>query len=131
MRLSLIIPCYNEAKNLPLLVERCRLATREDECVEVILVDNGSTDDTPSVLARLLSDSPGCRSVRVNVNQGYGFGILSGLRAAEGDVLAWTHADMQTDPMDVLAALALFREAAAAGENLMIKGRRRGRPLFD
>ena len=99
MMLSLVIPCYNEAANLPSLLERCKeLAQRGS--VEVILVDNGSTDDSPQVLARLLPAYPGCRTVRVEHNQGYGFGILAGLKAARGDILGWTHADMQTDPMD-------------------------------
>ncbi|MFP3686180.1 glycosyltransferase, partial [Bacillus sp. SIMBA_026] len=70
------------------------------------------------------------RTVRVEKNQGYGFGILSGLRAAEGRILAWTHADMQTDPADALKGLALF-EQAADPERLFVKGKRHGRPLGD
>ncbi len=127
MKFSLVIPCYNEAANLPLLLERCKaLGAREG--MEVILVDNGSTDDSPAVLARLLPAYPGCRSVRVEVNQGYGFGILSGLRAARGDILGWTHADMQTDPQDALDGLAYF---GADPDQVFVKGRRYGRPAMD
>lgn len=129
IRLSLVIPCYNEARNLPLVVARCREAfTRAD--VEVVLVDNGSTDDTPAVLMNLLHDGGTVRSIRVERNEGYGHGILMGLRAAKGDILGWTHADMQTDPVDALAGLALF-DAAAAPERLFVKGVRRGRPATD
>ncbi len=126
---SLVIPCYNEAVNLPLLVARCRECFK-DSAIEVVLVDNGSTDDSPAVLARLLGGDAQIRSVRVEKNQGYGFGILSGLRAARGDILGWTHADMQTDPADFLRAVAFF-DAAADPEDLFVKGRRRGRPLDD
>ena len=126
MRFSLVIPCYNEAANLPLLLERCKGVAGAD--TEVILVDNGSTDNSPEVLARLLPSYPGCRSVRVEVNQGYGFGILSGLRAAQGDILGWTHADLQTDPQDALRGLELF---AQHGAQSFVKGRRYGRPLAD
>lgn len=127
MRFSLVIPCYNEAANLPLLLERCKeLAVRPG--IEVVLVDNGSTDDTPRLLASLLPQYPGCRSIRVDVNRGYGFGIVSGLRAAEGDILGWTHADMQTDPQDALRGLALFEQH---GDGIFVKGRRYGRPLAD
>ncbi len=127
MKFSLVIPCYNEAANLPLLLERCKaLGAREG--MEVILVDNGSTDDSPAVLARLLPTYPGCRSVRVEVNQGYGFGILAGLRAAHGDILGWTHADMQTDPLDALRGLVLFETNDG---DIFVKGRRQGRPLID
>lgn len=129
VRLSLVIPCYNEAKNLELLVPRCVAVTKATGC-EVILVDNGSKDDSPAVLSRLLADLDGIRSVRVEVNQGYGFGILSGLRAAVGDVLAWTHADIQTDPLDVIKGFAMFQEAQDPAR-LFVKGRRYGRPASD
>ena len=125
--LSLVIPCYNEAANLPLLLERCGALVIEPG-VEVILVDNGSTDETPRVLREMLPKVPCCRSVRVPINQGYGAGILAGLAAADGDILGWTHADMQTDPQDVLHGLALFRRR---GRELFVKGRRCGRPLAD
>lgn len=61
MNFSLIIPCYNESANLPLLLERCAKVT-DLEGTEVILVDNGSTDDTPNVLKELLPRYPRCRS---------------------------------------------------------------------
>jgi len=130
MKLSLVIPCYNEAKNLPLLVPHCGAVAAAKPGVEIVLVDNGSGDNTQAVLGELLPQYPGCRSVKVDVNQGYGFGILSGLRAATGDVLAWTHADMQTDPKDVLKGLDLF-EKSPQPERLFVKGRRFGRPFAD
>ncbi|ATE74804.1 glycosyl transferase family 2 [Lysobacter capsici] len=129
MSLSLVIPCYNEAANLPLLVARLR-ETFLDDRAEVVLVDNGSTDDSPAVLARLLAGQERIRSVRVEVNQGYGYGILTGLRAARGDLLGWTHADMQTDPQDALRGLALYDQAADPAR-LFVKGRRYGRPAAD
>ena len=127
MRFSLVIPCFNEAENLPLLLERCKdLVVNRN--VEVILVDNGSTDNTADLLLKLLPQYPGCRSVRVDKNQGYGFGILSGLRLAKGDILGWTHADMQTDPQDALRGLDLFNKY---GFNIFVKGRRYSRPFMD
>lgn len=127
MRLSLVIPCYNEVANLPLLLPRCAEVAQSGNA-EVILVDNGSTDDSPRLLAELLPRHPGCRSVRVEKNRGYGFGILSGLRAAEGRVLGWTHADMQTNPADAQRGLALFDHH---GDNIFVKGRRHGRSFGD
>jgi glycosyltransferase involved in cell wall biosynthesis len=127
MKLSLVIPCYNEGANLPQLLSRCAEVANSGE-IEVILVDNGSVDATPRLLAEFLPSFPGCRSVRVEKNQGYGFGILSGLHAARGELLGWTHADMQTDPLDSRRALALFKEH---GNDIFVKGRRHGRPLMD
>jgi len=115
---------------LPTLLSRCAALAAARPGTEVVLVDNGSGDETSAVLGRLLPQSPGCRSIRVERNQGYGFGILAGLRAAQGDILAWTHADMQTDPMDVLQGLVLFGSAAAP-QRMFAKGKRFGRPLGD
>lgn len=127
MRFSLIIPCYNEAANLPLLLERCKALTLKPD-IEVVLVDNGSTDSTPEVLEKLLPKFPRYRSIRVDKNQGYGFGIMSGLKAAQGEILGWTHADMQTDPQDTLVGLELFEKH---GDDVFVKGRRYGRPFMD
>jgi glycosyltransferase involved in cell wall biosynthesis len=69
-----------------------------------------------------------CRSIRVEENQGYGFGILSGLKTAKGDVIGWTHADMQTDPQDFLYGIELFNKH---GNDVFVKGVRYGRPLMD
>lgn len=125
--LSLVIPCYDEAKNLPDLIVRCRALLSQAD-IEIILVDNGSRDDTQRILSQATQQER-LRSVRVPVNQGYGFGILAGLRAATGDVLAWTHADLQTDPADTLRGLEIFKQNP--GKKLFVKGRRTGRPLGD
>lgn len=127
MRFSLVIPCYNEAANLPLLLGRCKELAGQPG-MEVVLVDNGSTDNTAEVLQNLLPLYPGCRSIRVEKNQGYGFGIISGLKAANGEILGWTHADMQTDPQDALHGLDLFEKH---GDNIFVKGRRYDRPFMD
>lgn len=125
---SLVIPCYDEAANLPLLIRRIEEVFDGEPDIEVVLVDNGSSDETPSIMAAL-AGHPVLRSVRVEVNQGYGFGILAGLRSARGRFLGWTHADMQTDPADVGVALKVIRERG--GDDLYVKGRRHGRPLQD
>lgn len=129
MLLSIIIPCYNEAQNLPILIERCKkVYTRKN--VEVIFVDNGSTDSTPDVLTTLLKDESILKSIRVDVNKGYGFGILAGLRESKGKILGWTHADMQTDPYDCLRAIECF-ERHSTPDKLFLKGARQQRPLMD
>ncbi len=123
MKLSLVVPCFNEAGNLQPLVRRCAEALAGHDA-EAILVDNGSSDTTPALLPGLVAEEPQVRSLRVEPNAGYGGGILAGLAAADGDVLAWTHADGQTDPADALAGLPL-------AEDGFVKGLRRGRPLRD
>jgi glycosyltransferase involved in cell wall biosynthesis len=127
MKYSLVIPCYNEEKNLPLLLQRCALLTQQDD-VEVIIVDNGSSDGSARVLTELLPRYERCRSIRVPINKGYGHGILEGLRVTRGNIIGWTHADLQTDPCDALKAIELFERYS---EPVFVKGRRYGRPFAD
>jgi polyisoprenyl-phosphate glycosyltransferase len=126
--LSLVIPCYNESESLPTLIEKCTALVRDD--IEIILVDNGSSDATPEILLPYEKNTSGLRSTRVETNTGYGNGILAGLKVAQGDILGWTHADLQTDPEDILVAQALY-ENSLRPESLFVKGARTGRPLAD
>lgn len=126
---SLVIPCYNEAAGLEKLVEKCRKLTAAFEC-EIVLVDNGSNDASSTVLEDLLASDTSIRHIRVESNLGYGHGILSGLSSAQGDVLAWTHADLQTNPTDLIPAFKYF-ENHSEPEKLFIKGRRIKRPIAD
>ncbi len=128
IKLTVIIPCYNEAKNIPLILERLKQVVNRDD-VEFLLVDNGSTDDSESVLKSLIPKYKFAKSIRVNVNQGYGYGILQGLAAAKTKFIGWTHADMQTDPYDLIRGLELLEEEES--NQCYIKGLRKGRPLFD
>lgn len=128
-RLSVVLPCYNEGPGLETLVAQYDAAGRGVD-FELILVDNGSKDETPAILPGLLRRFPFARSVRVEVNQGYGHGILTGLRAARGEVLAWSHADLQTDPADVFRAWDIWRQSGSP-QSLLVKGRRTGRALSE
>ena len=130
MKLSLVIPCYNESSNLPLLLNCFEKFKSLDKDVEIVIVDNGSTDNTSKVLDKLAPKFSFIKRVKIENNQGYGHGILIGLQAASGEVLSWTHADMQTDPSDVLQVINFF-EKESHPEKLFVKGRRYGRPIMD
>ena len=127
--LSIVIPCWNEAENLPALIAAWGRLWADGADWELILVDNGSTDGTAALLAEQAAALGFLRVVTVPPpNIGYGHGILTGLAAARGDVLAWTHADGQTPPADVLRAWQIWQRAPLP-ERTLVKGRRRGRPL--
>lgn len=132
-RLSVVIPCYNERDNLSPMFERLAEACGHRSAeLEVILVDNGSTDGSFEAMTALRARhgmEDWVRLHRVEVNRGYGAGILAGLAQASGQWLGWTHADMQTDPYDVLRAFDRLR--TWPGGNVVVKGRRRGRNPFD
>lgn len=123
--LSIIIPCYNEASNIPHLIHACKKAIPPNFSGEILLVDNGSTDDTLAVIKRYIESERLFRVIEIIENRGYGYGILMGLQAAKGRVLAWTHADCQTDPQDVFRAYATY--LAYEDPKLVIKGHRVGR----
>lgn len=129
MKLSVVIPCYNEGENIPLIVARFNQIIKRDD-IEVILVNNGSTDSTHCVIEELLPKYPFLRTIKVEINQGYGFGILSGLRETRGEYIGWIHADMQTDPYDVIKGLNLIEQSPHTTK-VFVKGNRQTRPLSD
>ena len=127
MKLSLVIPCFNEAKNIPTLIKGCAVLLSNPN-VELILVNNGSLDETEKEIRIAAKRHKNCRLINIKQNIGYGNGILTGLRSAKGHVLAWTHADLQTDPNDALRGFELF---ASYGNEIFVKGLREKRPILD
>lgn len=125
--LSVVLPCYNEKDNLSALFQRLDLLLEKDASIEIVLVNNGSTDGSDVVFEEEIKkrDGKNIRVCHVEKNIGYGFGILSGLRASKGDVLAVTHADQQTDPMDVLKAYQIYSKAN--DDTVLVKGYRKNR----
>ena len=92
--LSVIVPCYNEEdviESTIIKVESVLTTLQNDlkiiNSYEIIVVNNGSTDDTPIELKKRLNQNQlaSIRSIRIDNNQGYGHGILTGLEAAKGE----------------------------------------------
>ena len=127
VELSIVIPCYNEGGNIHLIISRLQEIIAANVNIEVVLVENGSTDNSKEVFKRELTKvNP--EIFKLNIvpkNMGYGYGVLSGLEAASGRVLAWTHADMQTDPADVLEALKVYNQCN--DPYTFVKGKRKNR----
>lgn len=130
MTLSIVIPCYNEAENIPVLLEKLKHSLTAHPDIDIVLVENGSKDDSAEVLNSLAPRYPFVSVVTVPVNQGYGYGILCGLKEAKGQFLGWTHADLQTDPGDLVIAWELLKKQANP-HLCFAKGSRRGRAVFD
>ena len=130
--LSVIFPCYNESSNIIGIISSIKSALQGRNDVEIILVDNGSTDSTPQVLeqAHQGEHNKQFKTLRIEKNIGYGHGIMEGVRIASGEVIAWTHADLQTDPADVLEAYKIFVDHPEY-PNCILKGRRVGRNPLD
>jgi len=129
MKLSIILPCYNEEKNIPLILEKFNNCIKTED-IELILVNNGSSDNSEDVLKKLLPKYSFARTVKIEINEGYGYGVTQGLNSSKGEFLCYTHADLQTDPEDVLKGLEIIKNSSDS-ENCFIKGDRKGRGFFD
>lgn len=131
---ELVLPAYNEAGGLEILIRRACAAARQggltQDTFQLIVVDNGSTDTSAEVLKRLASSPLGSwfKIVTVADNQGYGHGVLSGLRETDAPIIGYSHADLQCDPADAIKAYQLASKRTA---RLMVKGKRLGRDWKD
>jgi glycosyltransferase involved in cell wall biosynthesis len=105
-------PAYNEAANLPAVVRATDETLRAvSGRYQIIVVDDGSTDDTPRVLAELAARCPALTSLRQPRNLGYGAAVLAGLRAARTDLVFLCDADDQFDVRELPKLLALIDDA--------------------
>ena len=129
VKFSIIVPCYNEASNIGFLIEAFSFLGKRDD-TELIIVDNGSTDATSGAIREIIPKYPFSHSIRVNKNQGYGYGILAGLKAAKGSYVGWTHGDLQFNPEDVLKAVEIINHSGDDSK-IFVKGKRHNRPVLD
>jgi glycosyltransferase involved in cell wall biosynthesis len=108
MDLSLLIPAYNEQARILSTVDSVRrfLATRS-WTHEILVVDDGSADDTAHVVEQAMAARPGLRCIRGTRNRGKGGAIRLGLQAATGDVVGFIDAD---DKTDIAALDEVFRQ---------------------
>lgn len=132
---SLVLPCYNEASSLESLSRRAVASARRrgmgPSAFQLVLVDNGSTDNSAQVLDKIVTGPDGAwiDIVRVKKNRGYGAGLWEGLRTTESVIVGYTHADEQCDPEDAFLAYEMIR--LDGGRQLLVKGNRRNRATSD
>ena len=107
MQISVIIPAYNEARTLAEIIRRVQAAPGDKE---IIVVDDGSTDETPAILESLQSGL--VRVIRHPKNLGKGAAVRSGLARAQGDVILIQDADLEYDPQDYAKLLEPFARGA-------------------
>jgi glycosyltransferase involved in cell wall biosynthesis len=109
--LSLVMPAYNEAGNIERAVRAATAAGAQAGTYEVVVVDDGSRDQTGERLAALAAElGPRLRVVRHEKNRGYGAALRSGFAAAEGDLVFYTDSDNQFDLSELASVIPLMRE---------------------
>jgi glycosyltransferase involved in cell wall biosynthesis len=123
--ISIIVPVYNEAGTVGAVIERLQTIALPAER-EVIVVNDGSSDDTGAVVERLAARMPSVRVIDMGRNRGKGHAVRTGLRASRGTVIAIQDADMELDP----AQLADLVDPVLRGEATIVYGSRflAGRP---
>lgn len=109
---SVIVPCFNEAANIPILAERIDsiFATLPEWNYECIFVDDGSTDDTREQLTAASVANSNIRPLHLIANMGQSAALVAGMRCANGEYILTLDGDMQNDPCDFPVILELLQE---------------------
>ena len=101
-RVSILVPAKDEAENLPLFVQLCaEMIARQAVAYEVVVVNDGSRDDTVRVLAALETEHPFLRVVHHRAQRGIADALRTGFLHASGDILVFYPADLQFKPEDI------------------------------
>ena len=109
--IAVVVPAYNEAESLPELVDRIDEAiTGLGRTWEVWLIDDGSTDDTFAVTAKLAAARPQVHGLSFGRNFGKAAALAAGFRAASADIVITMDADLQDDPAEIPALVAKIEE---------------------
>jgi len=131
--ISIIIPCFNEEKNLEKLLKILYLLKKKYSKIkiEILIVDNGSTDNSLEIIKKnILFKKKKILLVEIKKNIGYGNGIYRGILTSRGDFIAWLHADLQTNPFDVIKIFLKYKRKLLL-KNCAVKGKRINRSLID
>lgn len=111
IEVSVVAPVYNEAGGIERVVRRwAEVLARTPLRAEIVLADDGSTDGTAAILARLCDELPLLRVVTHAPNRGYGFALHRAIQASRGEVVVTLDSDGQFDLADFPSLLALYRE---------------------
>ena len=109
--LSIVIPTYNEQETVVALLDRVS-ETLEPQTMtfEVVMVDDGSTDETPSILLAQKETRPWLRVIALDQNRGQTCAMAAGFKHATADVIATLDADLQNDPAEIPRLMDMLAE---------------------
>lgn len=111
MDLSIVVPVYNEENTIKLLCHKVRdVLENIEEISEIIIVDDGSTDNTYSILKEIKDEIKELRIIRLRANFGQTAALSAGFDNAQGDIVITLDADLQNDPNDMPKLLEKMKE---------------------
>jgi glycosyltransferase involved in cell wall biosynthesis len=124
---SVLVPVYNERESLPFFLERLeRVLGGWSGRAEVVFIDDSSRDGSARILDRFCASRPHARVVRHSANRGRGGAVLSGVRAARGEILVTIDADLENPPESIPSLV----DGMTPDVSCMI-GYRKGRPRLN
>ena len=111
MKLSIIIPCYNESKTIRKVFEKVKNFKSIKK--EIIIVDDFSSDDSKNIIKEIVELNSDVKAIFKETNQGKGSALREGFKVASGDIIIIQDADMEYDPSDYDKLLKPFFETDA------------------
>ena len=111
--LSVVVPCYDEQATLAACVERLLEIRDERLALEIIIVDDGSRDDSAAIAESLASTHREVRLIRHQKNSGKGAALRTGFTVASGDFVAVQDADLEYEPQDLKRLLEPLKDGVA------------------
>ena len=100
MKLSIIIPIYNEERTISEIVHAVESSNKLGLNHEIILIDDFSSDKTPEIISKIDKENPSLIMVKHSINQGKGAALRSGFQQATGDIILIQDADLEYDPKE-------------------------------
>lgn len=109
---SIVVPAYNEADNIPLLLDRIVEKTSDVPAIEIIVVDDGSSDDSAAVLRAMRARHAQVRFILLSRNYGHQGALRAGIQHARGDCVICMDADLQHPPQILPEMIRLWLDGA-------------------
>ncbi len=129
--LSVVVPCFNEAPTIEIQLARVLAADRLGMDLEVIVVDDGSTDASPEIVDHIAKQVDCLQLLRQQSNRGKGAALRQGIAAARGEILLIQDADLEYDPGDYRRLLGpIVRDTADVVYGSRFRGSEEARVLY-
>ena len=130
-KISCVISCYNEKKNIPKLLNFIKRLNLEKK-INFIIVNNGSTDNSTFIMRAFAKRYKNINFINLQKSPGWGAGIVHGLKLTRTRIVGWTHGDLEYQMDDLKKVLKVINSKSIFynnKKNFFIKGSRVNRPL--